>query len=36
MNPKISTVVGFSAFPILNSKKVFENQLPVNKLGYMP
>ena len=33
MNPKISTVVGFSAFPILNSKKVFENQLPVNKLG---
>ncbi len=33
MNSKISTVVGFSAFPILNSKKVLENQLPANKLG---
>ncbi|MGY3803762.1 peptide ABC transporter substrate-binding protein [Pigmentibacter ruber] len=33
MNPNISTVVGFSAYPILNSKKVFEGKLPQKMLG---
>ncbi|WGL59062.1 peptide ABC transporter substrate-binding protein [Pigmentibacter sp. JX0631] len=33
MNPNISTIVGFSAFPILNSKKVFEGKLSQKFLG---
>ncbi len=33
INPKISTTIGFSAFPIKNSKEINQGKLPIDKLG---
>ena len=33
IDPKISTIVGFSSYPILNSKKINQGHMPIQKLG---
>ncbi|KAB8039764.1 hypothetical protein GCL60_05735 [Silvanigrella paludirubra] len=33
INPKISTTIGFSAFPIKNSREINQGKLPISKLG---
>ncbi len=33
VNPKILTTIGFSSYPILNSQKILEGKMPMQKLG---
>jgi oligopeptide transport system substrate-binding protein len=33
VNPKILTTIGFSSYPILNSQKILEGKMPIQKLG---